>query len=314
MREAQASAEVRAARANDSLENRVERAMNAPESLAAYFEASGEVHPNAFRRFARQLKKRFPEVLALEWAPRVASGDRPAFEARFLAGRRVKPIRGVDSVKAAQFQFPIALVEPAESNSQVVGADLYSSGQRRQAIDEALSSGRITSTSPINLIQEPGRAGVLVFAPIKLSSSQEPKFARGVVLGVYDAQGLFTGRVGAEKSGAHLVSAMDVSGKRPMPIWASARAMSSGELVQKQLRFGSRLWRLDYTVPISNSQLRWSFLLGALGATCSLLIALRVRVYVLANSHLAKRADEFRDVALDMMDELTASETKRPRP
>ncbi|KAI9209574.1 chase domain-containing protein [Polychytrium aggregatum] len=63
---------------------------------------------------------------------------------------------------------PVQYEEPVEANRPAIGFDLYSEPSRRDAIDKAARTGRLTVTARLELVQVPSRTeyGILVFVPL----------------------------------------------------------------------------------------------------------------------------------------------------
>ena len=93
------------------------------------------------------------------------------------------------------FYAPVLFLEPLnDENRRAIGFDIYSEPRRRAAIDTALSSGEITMTAPITLIQDTTndvQSGVLVVLPtykikaIPPSAQARRALADGFVVSVF---------------------------------------------------------------------------------------------------------------------------------
>ena len=122
-----------------------------------------------FHSLVQQLLLRFPTIQAAEWAPKVLSTDRAAFEAKQRSGWVDFSIRERDATNQLRTAndralfYPITYVEPLSGNESVVGFDLASESRRRAAIDSAIDSGRVTASAPIHLVQQRGdQAAILL--------------------------------------------------------------------------------------------------------------------------------------------------------
>jgi CHASE1-domain containing sensor protein len=61
----------------------------------------------------------------------------------------------------------VTYVEPLEGNEHIVGFDLFSEAGRRTAINQTISTGRVSATPPIRLVQEKGdQPGILLIFPV----------------------------------------------------------------------------------------------------------------------------------------------------
>jgi PAS domain S-box-containing protein len=122
-----------------------------------------------FHDLAQELLHRFPTIQAVEWAPRVMPAERAAFETAQRTDLPGFAIRERDASRQlrlagnrSQF-YPVTYIEPLGGNEEAVGFDLASTAERRAAIEAAITSGAVTATAPIVLVQEHGaQAGILL--------------------------------------------------------------------------------------------------------------------------------------------------------
>jgi len=190
-KEAAQRAEIeRTARAGvELLRSRILRSLEILHSVTALFEARGPrgVTRGEFRSFVQPALARQPELLALEWIPRVAAAERTRFEqlaaSDGLDGFRFTEIVSDelrDAGPRAEY-FPVFYVEPVRGNAPALGLDLASDARRRTALDRAAQQGRPTATEPIRLAQETAaRPGFLVFAPVRGSDGTLAGFGLAV--------------------------------------------------------------------------------------------------------------------------------------
>jgi PAS domain S-box-containing protein len=122
-----------------------------------------------FHELVQPLLKRFPDIQAVEWAPRVPSGTRKSFELAEQAEFPGFAIRERGDSKELRIAagrdhfYPVTYLEPLDGNESAIGFDLASDVHRAAAIDAAISSGDAITTAPIRLVQERGeQAGVLM--------------------------------------------------------------------------------------------------------------------------------------------------------
>ncbi|WP_009962102.1 CHASE domain-containing protein [Verrucomicrobium spinosum] len=157
------------------LRGQVLRSMEVLHAMVALYVArGGEVTRTEFRDFVNEALARQPELQALAWDPRVAGGDREAWEAR--ARREGFPNFHFTEEKSeghmgpAQLRdeyFPVFYLESLQRNAQALGFDVGSEPTRRSALEQARDTGTATATAPIRLAQETGsQRGFLVFEPL----------------------------------------------------------------------------------------------------------------------------------------------------
>lgn len=191
----------RAAAISYSLAERTTGYLEVLHAVERFYESSPEVSRAQFHTFVSGALARFPGIRALEWIPRVAAADRAATE---QAARAVFPqfqfteqSPGGRLVRAEERMeyFPVLFVEPVEGNESPVGFDVGSEAMRREALDRARDTGRVTVTERVRLVLGPARpAGVLVLVPVYergFTAQPAPTLAarreklRGYVLGVF---------------------------------------------------------------------------------------------------------------------------------
>jgi PAS domain S-box-containing protein len=126
-----------------------------------------------FHDLVQTLLKRFPAIQAVEWAPRVLSGNRQSFEVAEQAELPSFAIRergDSTELRAAGDRdhfYPVTYLEPFEGNEAAAGFDLASDANRAAAIDAAIGGRGAIATAPIRLVQERGeQTGVLLIHAI----------------------------------------------------------------------------------------------------------------------------------------------------
>jgi len=177
----------------------IDRSVNHLVSIRAHFDSSPPVSRASFARFVTPLLGQDEAVQAFEWIPRVSRSQRRNYEE---AGRREGfplfefteyPAQGLP-VRAAERNeyFPVFFLEPFIGNEGALGFDLGSDPARREALEQATATGRLTATGRVVLVQETtNQYGVLIFAPVfrrgsaPLSGPPRAKKLTGFVLGVF---------------------------------------------------------------------------------------------------------------------------------
>ncbi|MFA7270744.1 MAG: CHASE domain-containing protein, partial [Sterolibacterium sp.] len=137
-----------------------------------------------FSRFVGNSINRFPAVQAMVWAARVDHSQRARFEAAQRAKYPDFEIRERDAAgrlkRAADrsHYYPITFVEPTGRNLPVLGFDLASTEDRRQALSKTLERRIPVATQPLRLIQEQARQpGIALMLAVNHGGS-----APGIVL------------------------------------------------------------------------------------------------------------------------------------
>jgi PAS domain S-box-containing protein len=140
-------------------------------SVQSFFASSRFVDRDEFGRFTRPVVERHNAIIALEWIPIVAQSDRKRFETessipsfKFKKWDSVSGWHGASEDWAATY-YPVYYIEPLGSNQAALGIDLGSYSARREALEAALDTGTIVSSSVIKLAQ--GGTGLLLFLSLR---------------------------------------------------------------------------------------------------------------------------------------------------
>ena len=90
-------------------------------------------------------------IQAVKWAPRIDFSNRVAFEEAQHADLPGFEIREVDPsgqphrAPGRDQYYPVTYVEPLKGNEHIVGFDLFSEAGRRTAINQTISTGRVSA-------------------------------------------------------------------------------------------------------------------------------------------------------------------------
>jgi signal transduction histidine kinase/DNA-binding response OmpR family regulator len=168
------------------------------EGLARYCKSDPHNTPEEFRQYAEYLLH-YRAVQAWAWIPAVPAAEKESFEdaargagmegfsiwQRDAAGRRI-PAMG------REVYYPVFRVMPEEPHQSVLGFDLGSEPLRRKAIKRALSTGLVTATDPVTLVQgTESQEGMLVFRPV--FGNTQPRRPLGLALAVLGLGNLLLG-------------------------------------------------------------------------------------------------------------------------
>ena len=143
------------------------------EQLERTLTLPGGVSAADFQHLVQTLLQRFPQIQAVEWAPRVDASMRETFERVKRSEMPQFEIRERDAsghLRRAEDRaayYPVTFVEPLRGNEQAMGFDLTSEPKRAAALDTAIKTGRLAATAPIRLVQESeGQRGILLLFPV----------------------------------------------------------------------------------------------------------------------------------------------------
>ncbi len=149
-------------------------------SLSRYLETSGGVDRSMFRAFVAPMA-RADAVQAYEWIPVVPASEKGRVEAAAreegFSGFTIwetGPENRKRPATARPVHYPVFYAEPFEGNGPALGFDLGSEPDRRAALDLALSTGLVTATAPITLVQETeNQQGMLIYDPVRVHDPDE---------------------------------------------------------------------------------------------------------------------------------------------
>jgi two-component system, cell cycle sensor histidine kinase and response regulator CckA len=239
----------------DDLQSDLDSAVNKVVAVGAFCESSYPVTRPAFDTFVVPLfLGRDAGIRALEWIPRVSLGERAAFEKSVRAGGlpgfeirdRQEQGRMVRSGDRLEY-FPVLYIQPYVGNELALGYDVLASSSRREALMRAESSGELTATERITLVQETSsQYGILIVRPVyrHAGGSFEGKQLQGFALGV-----LQTGTV-VEEHGA--MSGVDIAltdlsagpAKQQLYPFAGKRPQPASAFTQyRTISVGGRNWQ-----------------------------------------------------------------------
>lgn len=141
--------------------------------LKSSFSSTPPISRSDFATLVDPMLRRFPMIQAVEWAPRVSSAERSAFETAQRAeqpGFAIREIGRNGTLRPAGERaafYPVTYVAPARGNEAAVGLDLASNPDRQKAVVNALTTGMLSATDPIRLVQEREKqAGLLLLLAV----------------------------------------------------------------------------------------------------------------------------------------------------
>ncbi|MEX2664879.1 sensor domain-containing diguanylate cyclase [Candidatus Uabimicrobium amorphum] len=185
----------------NSFKREIVRNLEVLTGLQGFFSASPTISRDMFFAYTNSVLKGRPSVQALEWIPRVKTEDRLRYEqlaqneglTNFVFTERDNGV--MIPVKNRQVYFPVYYTAPLQENESVLGFDLSSDSVIKKALQQAISSKKMTGTIPILLIQSREKQkGFMVFIPVydKVEGDKStPQILRGFVAGVFDIEKIF---------------------------------------------------------------------------------------------------------------------------
>jgi PAS domain S-box-containing protein len=166
------------------------------EGFARFIANSTEVDEREFINYTEFLTRN-PSIRAWEWVPAVPDSQKKRFEFRIQAENKPDFFiwqKSADGSKipvaTRSVYYPVYYISPEMGNESVRGFDLGSELIRRSALEEAQSSGLVTCTDPLRLVQKnTDHLTSMVFCPVFTDSSKNT--FRGFALAVLQINDIF---------------------------------------------------------------------------------------------------------------------------
>ncbi|RKT43128.1 CHASE domain-containing hybrid sensor histidine kinase/response regulator [Thiocapsa rosea] len=200
------------------------------EGLARFLEGAQQIDQETFLGYAGFLTLDHA-IDAWVWAPVVAAATRAAFDPDGTGIRELDAEGRPIPAGAREVYFPIAAVVPESARARLSGLDLGADPVLRAALTEALRSGLMTGSDPVDLNRPngPGRE-MLVFRPFEHvgRSGRERGFAAAVI----DFDRILLRSNGASRRADASVLILDLyqlrAGERPERLASTAAADRRG--------------------------------------------------------------------------------------
>lgn len=160
--------------------------------LYGLFVSSEQVTPAEFERVAHGVARRHPEILALEWVPRLEAAERVAFEGRmnelYDDYRIWQPSETGQIEPAAEraVVYPIQYIYPLRQPRNLLGLDIGFEPARLHMLEQAATVRDLYVTDPIGLLRDQTpRKGFFALLPVFNEADTPEGFVRGV-FGIQD--------------------------------------------------------------------------------------------------------------------------------
>jgi len=293
----------------NAVRTRVAEALDTIRLVASHFEASQDTSRRAFTTLVEPALASHRYLQALEWIPRVATGEQAEYErlARQdgLDGFRFTERRQDGSlapVAERSEYFPVFYVEPVTGNERALGYDLASDRVRREGLEKARRTGSLVATARVQLVQERGdQYGVLIFAPAYNradSPNREPGSLKGFALGVLRIGDLIAGAT--ESSGAVAIHVFDISSAAVQQLYpktpeVSLDSLRGGLHVEGRFEVDGRTWALLATpggTPTDLAAAVGPFLVLAFGLLLTTVFVFYLKAKATQALHIAEAAEE----------------------
>ncbi len=157
-----------------SLENDLSADFELLHNLRSFYESSEFVSRDEFANYTSYALQRRKEVRTLEWVPKVEEEQRSTWElaardkgyADFQITEKSDDGELVPASSRREY-YPVFYVEPLVRNEAVMGFDINSNPERKEALENARDNNSIVATAPVRLVQDEAEGyGVVFFLPV----------------------------------------------------------------------------------------------------------------------------------------------------
>lgn len=274
------------------------------DSVVRFVMVKRKLDINDWNDFATPWLQRFPGTLNLTWNPRIAHGDRAAFEdsvrtlgvPHFFIKDRDRSGTVFPAVEAREY-LPITFVAPAEGNSRAVGLNVLSLPDSRAAIQRSQRTTEASATGPIRLVQAPGsQQAIGVYQAVQDPNGLQDAPIRGVVSMALQLDKVVQSEIDA--TGLVDISAclFDLSDGERVLLAGQSDCTSEAWLrnhpiQQKNIAFTDRHWLLLLRSDVSAEQAAQTWLTGA-SLYVSLMFSGMLSAFLLLITGRARRVEE----------------------
>jgi len=255
--------------------------------LRSLFNARNTLTRQEFHIFTRDWLQRHPEVMAVQWAPRIREHERGALETELSdvtgAPLRLVELTGRSSGEAGirTEYLPLLYSEPFASTRMALGLDILSEPRRRETLLAAARAMSTRLTPPIKLMQASDSIpAVIMYTPVYRSAEHPaPNWSdiRGFITLVLKTEEVMSHisqgalPAGLEMAVSDQATGIWLYGHRPeMPLLGMARRMQMYFHAPSQLgqrRWSVEIWPSATRIAGYESWLTWSVLVfGLIGA------------------------------------------------
>jgi len=257
-----------------AIQTELDSHINQLYNLRGFLYSNLEVSPADFKRFAEEVLQRQTSLQGLSWNVYLHDHERKNFEDKMRQVYKGVPfmlqerhsIYGLVRSEQRDNYVVVTLIEPFDVNQAALGFDVLSSPLRRQALEQAVRTGRASATSPIRLVQEFGeQKGALIFLPgFHSKSTPEQEGERldalaGYVVAVVRIDDLINNvlaRYNLKKNGLRLYPKGS-----PDKLYYTTDSFESSEkgmlYDQSEIRVGSGVWVLEQSASKQSLDYSW---------------------------------------------------------
>ncbi len=236
--------------AQASLRKHVARSIDSLHGVRAFLVSNQQVTRAEYDRFVRATLADRPWVIALQWAPLVQTHERADFEATLRAdhpGFRIFEVDAAGEVRPAKERptyLPLAFSWPMQGCEQAMGFDIMTSRRQVELLTSTLASDDALVTGPLELVQEPGRRGVVAAVlPLVAPTAEGGQRLRGTTIALLDVPALGRALEASLPDVPASFTIEDVTDGEDIPLFGEDPV--DGDLAwQSDIAVGGRTWRL----------------------------------------------------------------------
>ncbi len=286
--------EVVANEAVDRLNERINQHIALLVATEAHMVSSKQFSKQSFAGFVNGLglEQRYEGVRGIGFARIIHTGQEALAERQLLEGYGRKYT--VTPQTNQRIRTPIVLLEPDDMRNQAaLGFDMFSDQTRRNAMLQALVTGQVTASGPVELAQEitaEKQAGFLVYKPpgdarkVDIATSSNFDLSAGFVYAAFRAGDLHRAALDRHPMLPVTLETVDITDGKPEDLFRSANFetdASNGRFsVKRELKIAGRRWMLTlHETDAFSAQISYLavFMLGSLSLLFAAALAVSTR-------------------------------------
>ncbi|MAK99100.1 MAG: histidine kinase [Citromicrobium sp.] len=226
-----------------SLDQRVNTSGSYLVAGASLISTLDRVPATLFRRFATELRldADYRGSVGIGWSPIVPRGEIGSFEQLVTretgTAFKISPLPS----EASNFAVPVTFFQPMlDMNRRAIGYNMYAETRRREAMQEAIRTGRPTATGPLDLVQDrEARRGFIVYMPV-FEPETRGEMIRGFVYSPFNSQDFLDSVLTREVVGSRGVRLYDGEPKPANLIASHAPEKMTGNVTRLEVSLADR--------------------------------------------------------------------------
>lgn len=226
--------------------------VNIARSIQAFFQESESVNRAEFTLFVNIVLKEHPEILALNWLPRILHGERAHFEKEIknegfenFVINEVTADKQIVTAAVNDVYYPIKYSESNDNHKKSHLLNAISIPQLMHAISRITNKNEYSLSAPFSLIEEKLlQQYVLVFLPVY--KKQQQIGVVGLTLHIKDVLSFFQQNLGANDN--VMIELNDITEDVKLSLMVQPHINDEHHLVQRRNLFlGGRIWQMTFS-------------------------------------------------------------------